>query len=74
MRSDLKAQVADQAAEGPAVPFKLAGDHVEVALQPLAWCERLIVQRFAHQAFQVVEILVEHFHCEGFFRTKMIRK
>ena len=74
MRTGLKTEVADQASDHPAIPLELVRDDVEIALQPLARCESFIVERFADQSFQVVEVLVEHFQSEGLFRPKMVGK
>src|SRR6266436_137602 len=72
MGNGLEAEIADQTATGEAVGGKARGYDVEVASQPLARRQALVVKRLGNQAQGALEVAVKDLAREDFFRPKMI--
>src|SRR5215510_8737910 len=72
LRGGLQAEIPDQAAAGEIIRRQPFGDEIEIAPQALTRRKELVAQRLRHQAFDVVEIAVEHLAGEDFLRAEMI--
>jgi hypothetical protein len=68
------AEVADKTSVSPTNPIKILDLCIDVGMQALKRRKRVVAKSFVDDRADIVEIEIEYFKAEGFFRSEVVGK